>query len=46
MGRMLSVNFWLQAFISAFVTMLMFYVIKKINNKIEIPIVSDIVEQA
>lgn len=46
MGKFLSINFWVQAFVSAFITMLMFYLIKKINAKVDIPIVSDIVEQA
>ena len=46
MGKFLSVNFWVQTFVSAFMTMVMFYVIKKINTKVDIPVVSDIVEQA
>ena len=44
--RILSVNFWVQAFVSAFITMVCFYVLKKINQKVEIPVVNEVIEQA
>ena len=44
MNRIFTVSFWVQLFISTFMTMLMIYLIKKANEKIQIPVVSDIVE--
>ena len=44
MKRLLSVNFWLQLFLSTFMTMVMIYIIKKLSEKVNIPVVNDIVE--
>ena len=44
MRRLLSVNFWLQLFLSTFMTMIMIYLIKKLSSKVNVPIVNDIVE--
>lgn len=44
MRRLLSVNFWLQLFLSTFMTMVMIYLIKKLSSKVNVPIVKDIVE--
>lgn len=46
MGNLFSVNFWVQAFASAVVTMICFYVIKKVTSKVDIPVVSDIANNA
>ena len=43
MRHLLSVNFWLQLFLSTFMTMVMIYLIKKLNEKVNIPVVNDIV---
>ena len=37
-----SVKFWVQAFVSTFITMLMIYLIKKISSKVDIPVVSEV----
>lgn len=42
MGKFLSINFWVQTFVSTFLTMVMIYVIKQIANKTNMPIVSDV----
>lgn len=44
MSRIFTVNFWIQLFISTFMTMVMIYLIKKANQKLNLPVVSDIVE--
>ena len=44
MHRLLSVNFWLQLFLSTLMTMVMIYLIKKLSSKVNVPIVKDIVE--
>lgn len=44
MSGIFSVRFWVQAFISTFITMLMIYVIKMIAGKTNIPVVSDVAE--
>lgn len=44
MNRIFSMNFWVQAFVSTFITMTMIYLIKKVNEKVNIPVVSDIVD--
>ena len=44
MNRIFTVNFWIQLFISTFMTMVMIYLIKKANEKLNLPVVSDIVE--
>lgn len=42
MGKILSINFWVQTFISTFITMIMIYIIKQIANKTNMPVVSDV----
>lgn len=44
MNKIFSINFWVQSFISAFITMLMFYIIKQIAGKWNIPVVSDVAQ--
>lgn len=44
MGRIFSINFWVQAFVSTFITMLMIYIIKQISGKYNIPVVSDVAQ--
>ena len=44
MNRIFTPGFWVQAFISTFITMTMIYVIKMIAAKTNIPVVSDIAE--
>lgn len=44
MHKILSVSFWVQLALSTFMTMLMIYLIKKANDKLNIPVVSDIVK--
>ena len=44
MSKILSPSFWLQAFISTFMTMLMIYLIKKVAGTVKIPVVSDIAD--
>lgn len=39
---MFSIKFWVQAFVSTFVTLLMIYLIKKITGKFDIPVVSEV----
>ena len=46
MKRILSFDFWIQAFISTFITMLMFYILKQMSKKVEIPVVSTIINEA
>lgn len=45
MGRIFSVNFWIQAFVSTFITMLMIYLIKQIAVKWNIPVVSTVANE-
>ena len=43
--KILSPSFWVSAFVSAFVTMICIYAIKKVNSKAGgLPLVNDIVE--
>ena len=44
MNRIFTVSFWIQLFISTFMTMVMIYLIKKLNSKVAIPVVNDIVQ--
>lgn len=44
--KIMSVNFWVQAFASAFVTMICFYVLKKLGGSVKVPVVSEIIENA
>jgi hypothetical protein len=42
--RIFTVNFWVQAFVSTFITMIMIYLIKKIAGTVNIPVVSDVAQ--
>ena len=42
MGRIFSVNFWIQTFVLTLMTMIMIYVIKQIAAKVNVPIISDV----
>lgn len=44
MHKFFTLSFWVQLFLSTFMTMLMIYLIKRINEKTNIPVVSDIVK--
>lgn len=44
MNRIFSVNFWVQLFLSTFLTMCMMYLIKKVTTKVDIPVVSEIAQ--
>ena len=44
MNRLFTVSFWVQLFLSTFMTMVMIYLIKKLNEKVSIPVVNDIVQ--
>lgn len=44
--KILSVNFWLQALASAFITMVCFYILKRLNTTVKVPVVSEIIENA
>lgn len=45
MGRIFTVNFWIQLFITTFFTMLMMWLIKKANEKINVPVVGEIINE-
>lgn len=40
-----SLNWWLSTFVSALVMMAMFYIIKKVTAKFNIPVVSTIAQE-
>ena len=42
--RILSLNFWINALASTAITMICIYLIKKANDKVNIPFVSDVVD--
>lgn len=44
MHKILSINFWVQLFLSTFLTMCMIYLIKKVTAKVEVPVVSEIAQ--
>lgn len=44
MKRIFTISFWLQLFLSTFMTMLMIYLIKRMSNQVPIPVVKDIVD--
>ena len=44
MNRIFSVNFWVQTFISTFITMLVIFAIKKVATTYNIPVVSTVAE--
>ena len=42
--KILSLNFWVSALLSTMITMVCIYLIKKVNSKVNLPVVSEIVE--
>lgn len=42
MSRIFSINFWVQTFVSTFITMIFIYLIKKIAGTVNIPVVSEV----
>lgn len=44
--RITSVNWWIQTIISVFVVLLIIWAMKKVTAKVDIPVVSDIVNEA
>ena len=44
MHRFFTVSFWVQLFLSTFLTMVMIYLIKKANEKIPLPVVSEVID--
>ena len=44
MNKIFSPSFWVQAFISTFITMLMIYLIKRITATVNIPVVSEVAQ--
>lgn len=41
--RITSLNWWLQMFMSTLLTMVFMYIIKLVANKVNVPVVSDMV---
>lgn len=46
MRKLLSIDFWITAFLTTFVTMCFFYIVKKANEKVQIPVINEIIENA
>ena len=44
MHRIFTISFWLQTFISTFITMLCIYAIKKLASSYNIPVVSTVAD--
>ena len=42
--RIFSFNFWAAALMSTFITMICIFLFKKFNDKVKIPLVSDVIE--
>lgn len=42
---MLSARFFIQTLVGAFITMIFIYLIKKVSNKMNIPVVKDIANE-
>lgn len=46
MGNLFKLSWWIQMFVSTFMTMCFIYLIKKVTAKVNIPVVSDIAAEA
>lgn len=46
MNQIFSMNFWVSIIVSTFFTMCCFYAMKKLTAKVDIPVVSEIVQNA
>ena len=46
MNQLFSVNWWISMFINTFITIIFIYMIKKFFVKVNVPYVSNIVEEA
>ena len=44
--RLTSVDWWIQMFLSTFLTLVFIYILKQITKQVNIPVVSDIVQEA
>ena len=44
--KIFSLSFWASALVSAFITMVCFWLLKKANEKVKIPLVSEVIETA
>lgn len=44
--RLTSVDWWIQMFLSTFLTLVFIYILKQANKKVNIPVVSDIINEA
>lgn len=42
--RIFSVNFWVGAFINTFITIICLYLLKMLFAKVQVPVVSEVVE--
>lgn len=42
--KVFSFNFWATALTSTFITMICIFLFKKFNDKVQIPLVSDVIE--
>lgn len=45
MNKLLSPSFWVNAFISTFMTCLFIYLLKKMTAKVNVPVVSNIMQE-
>lgn len=46
MNKIFSVNFWVQSFATTLITIFFIYILKIVFNKVQVPVVSEIVEKA
>lgn len=44
MNKLFTINFWVQTFVSTFITMVMIYLIKAVATKYNIPVVKTVAE--
>lgn len=44
--RITSIDWWVQMFVSTFITLVFIYILKQMNKKIEIPVVNEIIAEA
>lgn len=42
--KIFSFSFWATAFMSTFITMICIFLLKQVNSKFSIPLVSDVIE--
>lgn len=44
--NLMSPSWWVNTFVQTFITIMFIYMIKKVFNKVNVPVVSDIVAEA